>query len=67
MNSFLSVMHLSKSYGGDRVLQDVTLRFPATGFIAIVGHPVRGRAPFYPCFPARFSRTRAPCSPGKRN
>ena len=44
MNSFLSVMHLSKSYGGDRVLQDVTLRFPATGFIAIVGPSGSGKS-----------------------
>ena len=44
MNSFLSVMHLSKSYGNDMVLKDVTLRFPATGFIAIVGPSGSGKS-----------------------
>lgn len=44
MNSFLSLMHCSKSYGGEKVLKDVTLRFPATGFVAIVGPSGSGKS-----------------------
>lgn len=37
MNSLLALLHVSKSFDGRKVLSNITLRFPGTGFIGIQG------------------------------
>ncbi|MDY2913158.1 MAG: ABC transporter ATP-binding protein [Candidatus Enteromonas sp.] len=37
MNNFLSLLHVSRSFQGEEVLHNITLRFPKSGFIGILG------------------------------
>lgn len=37
MNSMVSLLHISRSFQGEEVLHDITLRFPKSGFVGIVG------------------------------